>query len=252
MRDEIIEKISKADGKVGFYYKNLVTGEEIKFNENETFRPASVIKLPIFAEISRRDALKTADMAEKIVIKNSEKVPSCGALTLFTDEPAVDIRTLCNLMIAISDNTATNVLIKRFGIEALNEGFRIMGLEKTRVNRLLFDMEAAAQGKENVVVPQEIGRLLEKIYRKEFVNEEVSEKIAETLLAQQVNHKIPGRLPEEIGVAHKTGDDDGITNDVGIVYAKEPFVIVFLSNETDVPAFEQIIRDVTYQCCQLQ
>lgn len=247
----ILEKLKTPKGKVGFYYKNLVTGEEIGFNENDEFLAASVIKLPIFAEICRLASLKNADMSEIITVKNSEKMPSCGALSLFTGEPLVDIRTLCNLMIAISDNTAANVLIKRFGIDELNSGFREFGLEKTKINRLLFDGEAQKIGKENVFVPREIGCLLEKIYHKSFINEEVSSQIKKTLLEQQINHKIPGKLPDHIKVAHKTGEDDGITNDVGIVYADEPFVIVFASNNTDVPEFEQIIREISYQCCRL-
>lgn len=250
MKNMILEKLKTAKGKVGFYYKNLMTGEEICFNENESFLAASVIKLPVFAEISRQVALGNAKMSETITVKNSEKMPSCGALSLFTNEPTVDVRTLCNLMITISDNTATNVLMKHFDIDKLNNGFREIGLTKTKINRLLFDAEAQKQGKENVFVPKEIGCLLEHIYRKTFVNEQVSTEIEETLLKQQINHKIPGKLPDNIEVAHKTGEDDGITNDVGIVYADEPFVIVFASNETDVPEFEQMIREISYQCCK--
>ncbi|MBU5439426.1 class A beta-lactamase-related serine hydrolase [Tissierella sp. MSJ-40] len=251
MKNMILEKLKTAKGKVGFYYKNLVTCEEICFNENDAFLAASVIKLPILAEIFRQSALKSADMSEIITVKNSEKMPSCGALTLFTGEPTVDIRTLCNLMIALSDNTATNVLMKHFNIDKLNSGFREIGLEKTKINRLLFDEEAQEQGKENVFVPREIGCLLEQIYHKTFVNEQVSTEIEKILLDQQINHKIPGKLPDDIRVAHKTGEDDGITNDVGIVYADEPFIIVFASNDTDVLEFEQIIREISYQCCKL-
>lgn len=249
MKDMILEKLKSAKGRIGFYYKNLTTGEEIGFNEGEAFLAASVIKLPIFAEICRQWALGNADMSEVITVKNTDKMPSCGALRLFTGEPRVDIRTLCNLMISISDNTATNVLIKHFGIDNLNRGFREIGLEKTKINRLLFDGEAQRQGKENVFVPREIGLLLEQVYNKTFVNEEVSLEIEKTLLGQQINHKIPGKLPDNIEVGHKTGEDDGITNDVGIVYADKPFVIVFASNHTDVPEFEEIIRDISYKCC---
>lgn len=251
MRDLILEKLNAAQGKVGFYYKNLVTEEEIAFNDNDTFLAASVIKLPIVAEIFRQVALGNAQLSETITVKNNEKMPSCGALSLFTNEPEVDIKTLCNLMIALSDNTATNVLMKYFSIAKLNKGFQEMGLAQTEINRLLFDETAQKQGKENVIVPKEIGYLLEKIYRKTFVNEQVSTEIENILLEQQINHKIPGKLPDSIKVAHKTGEDDGITNDVGIVYAPEPFVIVFAANDTNVPEFEQTIREISYQCCKL-
>ncbi|WP_326907787.1 serine hydrolase [Sedimentibacter sp. MB31-C6] len=251
MKTRILEKLNTAKGKIGFYYKNLITGEEICYNENDTFLAASVIKLPILAEIFRESALENVNLSEILTVKNSDKMPSCGALNLFTDEPNVDVRTLCKLMIALSDNTATNVLIKHFNIEKLNKGFDEIGLLDTKINRLLFDESAQKEGKENVIVPRELGYLLEQIYNKTFVNENVSKEIEEILLEQQINHKIPGKLPESIKVAHKTGEDDGITNDVGIVYSEEPFVIVFVSNYTDVPEFEQMIRDISYQCCKL-
>lgn len=249
MRDLVLEKLKNAKGKIGFYYKNLVTSEEICLNENDEFLAASVIKLPILAEIFHQVSLENADMEEIIIVKESDKVPSCGALNLFTSkEINVDVRTLCNLMIALSDNTATNVLMKHFNINKLNNGFRQIGLEKTKINRLLFDDEAQKQGKENVFVPKEIGVLLEQIYHRTFINEQISIEIEQILLQQQINHKIPGKLSEDIKVAHKTGEDDGITNDVGIVYANNPFVIVFASNYTDVPEFEQIIREISYLC----
>lgn len=251
MKDLILEKIKKTEGKIGFYYKNLVTKEEIVYNEKETFIAASVIKLPILAVIFREVAKGNADLSEVIKVKNNDKVPGCGALNLFTNEPSIDIKTLCRLMIAISDNTATNVLIKHFSIEKLSDKFHEIGLEKTKVRRLLYDREAKLQGKENVFVPQEIGCLLEQIYNRTFVNENVSKEIEDILFEQQINHKIPGKMAD-IKIAHKTGEDDGITHDVAIVYTEEPFVIVFASNETNVPEFEHLIREVSYELSNIE
>lgn len=90
-----------------------------------------------------------------------------------------------------------------------------------------------------------MGCLLERVYRHSFVNETVSKCIEDTLLEQQINHKIPGYLRGEVDVAHKTGEDDGITNDVGIVYAREPFVICFATNNTDVPEAERAMREIS-------
>lgn len=246
-REAILGKLQKMQGKVGFFYKNLVTGEELGYNENETFKAASIIKLPIFAVISKIIEEGKSKWSEQVQVKNSDKVPPCGALYFFTNEPMVDIRTLCSLMITISDNAATNLLIKCFGIDELNRGFLDIGLNKTKINRLLFDEKASMEGKQNFFVPKEICQLLEKIYDKSFVNKKVSNEIEKTLLYQQINHKIPGYLRDEIQVAHKTGEDDGITHDVGIVYAREPFVIAFASNEVDVPVFELFIREISLE-----
>ncbi|MBQ8217515.1 MAG: serine hydrolase, partial [Oscillospiraceae bacterium] len=70
-------------------------------------------------------------------------------------------------------------------------------------------------------------------------------RMEKLLLEQQINHKIPGYLPEGTPVAHKTGEDDGITNDVAVVYSENPCVICFASNFTDVPAAERAIREIS-------
>ena len=105
--------------------------------------------------------------------------------------------------------------------------------------------EAARQGKENLCQPKEIGSLLEEIYHGRCVSANASERMRAMLSQQQINHKIPSLLPPTVRVEHKTGEDEGITNDVGILYGREPCVLVFVSNETDVPAFEQVIRTVS-------
>lgn len=246
MKDYILEKLKNTNGKIGFYYKNLITNEEISYNENETFLAASVIKLPILAVVFSEAAKGNIDLSHMITVKKSDKVPSCGALNQFTFEPTVDIRTLCRLMIVISDNTATNVLINYLTIEKLTEEFKNMGMENTKIKRLLFDSEASKQGKQNIFAPREIGNLLEQIYKRTFVNENVSKEMEDILLEQQINHKIPGKLPD-LKIAHKTGEDDGITHDVGIVYSENPFILVFASNETNVAEFEQVIRDISHK-----
>lgn len=246
MQKTIIERMSSMSGHVGMYYKNLITGEEIGYNEHDSFGPASIIKLPILMHICQLASEGILSLEEKIKCRNEDKLGGCGALRAFTDEPEVSIATLCELMITISDNSATNLLIKRIGIGKLNEAFIKMGLSVTKINRLLFDSQAAARGIENEASPGEMALLLEKIYRKEFVDERTSAFIEELLLKQQINHKIPGIIGSAVPIAHKTGEDDGISNDIAIIYAPEPFILCFFSNETFVPDFEVFIRETSY------
>ena len=245
LRENILKKLAAQKGHVGFYFKNLVTGEELGYQDDESFRAASVIKLPIFMCISKWDAEGRASMSEEIKVRQEDKVPICGALTLFTGEPTADIRTLCNLMISISDNTATNLLIKRFGIPAYKEEFRRIGLTGTALNRRLWDEAASARGIQNYIVPREMGALLEQVYHRTFVNPQVSEEIEETLLLQQINHKLCGIIGDSVPVAHKTGEEDNLSNDVGLIRAKQPFVVCFAGHDTCVPEFEDLIRHVT-------
>jgi beta-lactamase class A len=120
-------------------------------------------------------------------------------------------------------------------------------MKKTRLNRQLYDFESESRGVMNVFTPKEMGELLEKIYKRTLINEETSEFFEDILLQQQINSKIPARLPYDFKVAHKTGEEEETTHDVGIVYAKQPFIVCFASNDTDVPEFEDFMRDTSYR-----
>ncbi len=237
----IEQEMASIPGHLGLYYKNLITGFEYSVRAEETFLAASVIKFPILLHVLDRAARGEISLSDKLTVENWEKVPSCGGLNQFTDAVTADIRTLCRLMIVLSDNTATNKLIRFCGMEECNRAFRAMGLEKTVLNRLLFDYEAARQGFQNYICPREIGMLLERLYKKEFVSADVSQYAIDILLDQQIGHKLEGKLTG-VPVAHKTGEDDGLSNDVGIVFAKEPFVICFAGHDTDVYRWEDLIR----------
>ena len=243
----IAEQMTKIPGHLGFYYQNLITGEVFGVREEESFGAASVIKLPLFMHILRECHAGRMCMDEKLLVTEEDKVPICGALTLFTGEVEADVRTLCRLMISISDNTATNRLIRHATIEGANEGFRAMGLEKTKLRRLLFDSEASEAGLQNTICPREMGRLLEKLYRGEFVSPAASQEALDVLLLQQVDHKLNGKICGAVPIAHKTGEDDNLSNDVGIVYAKQPFVICFAGHDTDVYQWEDLMRRGTYE-----
>lgn len=247
IQENILSKLKKLPGDVGFYYKNLCTEESFEYKADEIYIPASIIKLPILMAIYMMVAEKEADLSEKITIKDNQKMPSCGALNSFTFEPQIDIKTLCNLMITISDNTATNVLISHYGINKLNEVFQNMGLKQTRVNRLLFDSEASKRGIQNTASPREISILLEQLYNGSFISESVSQEIKEILLRQQINHKLKEMLPPGTKAAHKTGEDDYISNEVGIVYTIQPFIISVLSNNTKVHEVNDFIRNTAFE-----
>lgn len=238
----ITEELEQVPGHLGFYYKNLVTGYEYGIRENDAYLAASVIKFPLLLHVLSLVQKGELSLTDKLQVKNDEKCPSCGALYLIWGEYEVEIQSLCRLMIAISDNTATNMLLRHCTIDGVNAGFAEMGLEKTKVCRLLFDSEAAAKGLENTICPKEMAMLLEKLYRGEFINEDVSKYALDILFLQQINHKMKGKLSYKARVAHKTGEDSNLTNDVGIVYAPQPFILCFTGHDTDVYRFEDLMR----------
>jgi beta-lactamase class A len=244
---EIRKTLDVLPGKIGVYYKDLRTGNTFSYNENEAFKAASVIKLPILAATLHRIKQGLLRKDDCIRLKAEDKVPSCGALSYMHSGLEVTIMDLCHLMIILSDNTATNMLINLLGMDNINSLMSELGLRSTRVNRLLFDIEGRKLGKENYYAPAEIGCLLEQIYTKKLISVDICEDIIEIMKQQQINHKIPYFIPDEVKIAHKTGEDDGITHDVGIVYSKNPFILCFASNNTNVPQTEDALRKIAKQ-----
>jgi len=125
-------------------------------------------------------------------------------------------------------------------------------LERTVLRRKLYDEVSSAAGIQNTICPREIGMLLEQLYREEFVSPEVSWQALELLLLQQIEHKLNGKLCGRVKIAHKTGEDDNLSNDVGIVYAPQPFVICFAGYDTDVYRWEDLMRRSTYDLVKAQ
>lgn len=241
-KEDFLTLLHETPGKIGFYYKNLVTGEQWDWNAELPLMAASLIKIPVLAEVFARLETGGADRNEICAIKEEDKLPSCGALNYMHTGLEVTLKDLYTLMIILSDNTAANLLIKKFGMEQINRRMRKLGLNITTVNRLLFDSSAAALGKENYICAKEMGILLEGMYRGTLISPKASEEMLDILKNQRLNGKMPFYFKGQVKMAHKTGEDGGITHDVGIVFAPQPFVACFCSNEVDVPQFESVIQ----------
>lgn len=251
LRENILAGLRAMDGKVGFYFKNLVTGESFGYNEKEQFLPASIMKVPLLAAILLMRERGETSFDETITVRADEKLPGCGAIQHMTGDKdgsvTLDIATLYKLMIVISDTTATNALYKHYGNDKIIGLLKELGLKGTQFNRAFYDSVREEKGIQNYFVPEEIGILLEKMYRKTLISPQASETMQNILLMQQVNHKMGGKLPIGFPIAHKTGEEEDKTHDVGIVFGKEPFVACFASYQSDIPRFEQFIRDTTYE-----
>jgi beta-lactamase class A len=248
LKENIEEILKNVPGNIGLYYKNLNTGATIEINEEESYLAASIIKLPILIETLNqiKDGVIRDDMM--ITLREEDKVPSCGALNYLHNGIEVTIKDLYTLMIVLSDNTATNILINKLGIENINKTMNSLGLKNTRVNRLLYDEMEQKKGKENYFSPKEMGLLLEQIYNGELIHEKISEEIQRIMKLQLMDSKIPYLLPEDTVVAHKTGEATGITHDVGIIYSKNPFILCFASNNTIISIAEDALRKIALLC----
>ena len=240
----IFEQIRAFPGDVGFYWLPLEGGEPVTHNPDLPLEAASVIKLPIMVRAFAEMARGTLDPNEITELRPGMKEPSCGALTYMHDGLRVTAMDLVTLMIILSDNTATNLLIDRLGIDNINGEMARLGVPGLTLRRRLFEPELAARGIINTVTARGVGELLARMYRGELLGPEADGRMLDILKDQRLNGKLPFFLHSmDIDVAHKTGEDEGITHDAGIVYADHPFVIVMLSNHVDVPRFERLIQD---------
>ena len=236
--------ITAFPGRVGFYCRYL--GEEQLWTHNPDLPliAASVIKIPIMVTAMRDIAAGALDPEAVVCITPEMKMPSCGALTYLHDGLEVTVLDLITLMIILSDNTATNILIDRLTSAHVNETMESLGIPGICLRRRLFEPELSRQGIQNTVTARGIGMLLERMAAGTLLGKRDDDAMLGILLNQRLNGKLPFYLHSEgIRCAHKTGEDDGITHDAGIVYAKRPFVVCMLSNEVDVPAFERLIQN---------
>lgn len=252
-QQEIEQRLAAIAGKKGFVYKNLVTGEGVSIGEDLPMMAASVIKIPIMVEAFRQIKAGKIRKDDIYLLREEDKRPSCGALNRLHVGLPVTVQDLYNLMIILSDNSATNILIHMLGMENINQSMKDMGYRSIRVNRLLFDREASMRGIENYVSAGEIADILEKMYHGRLVDEASDAEMIEVLKEQRLNGKIPFRFVEKVPIAHKTGEDEGITHDVGIIYGKEPFLLCCMGNEVDPPVYERFMQDIAWDLyCEME
>ncbi|MEE1200011.1 MAG: serine hydrolase [Christensenellales bacterium] len=238
-----LERIRNVTGNVSFYY-HPQGGTVISHQPDISMTAASLIKIPIMVEAFRRMEEGTLDPDELLPVRREDKKPSCGVLTYLHDNVRVSMMDLVVLMIIVSDNTATNLLIDRLGIPQVNETMRALGIPGIALRRKLYEPLLERQGIQNTVTARGIGQLLERIVEGTLLGPEADGKMLQILKDQQLNGKIPFYL-ESMGieVAHKTGENTGVTHDAGIVLTRRPFVLCMLSSEVEVPAFERLIQD---------
>ena len=140
-------------------------------------------------------------------------------------------------MISVSDNSATNVIIDRVGIANVNALLDSLHLTHTRLRRKMMDVKAAAEGRENVASPREMMLLLEALYRGKVLNKPLTEDFFNLLSIHKESY-LPRSLPEDLRIANKPGELEGVRNDSGIVFAgNRPYIIsvmtTFLPHERD-------------------
>lgn len=217
-RKAIEDVITPTTGRWGMAVAHLGTDRELAWNRDDQFPAASLIKVPIMYEIMRQAAEGNLSLEERLTATDRDKTGGAGILKELNDGLSLTIRELVTLMIIISDNTATNMLIDFIGMDAVNRTMNGLGLSSTVLRRRMMDDAAARTGRENLTSAADMAHLLQVLYVGRKLPLEYHDLMLDILKRQQVRDKLPFYLPEETVVAHKTGTLAGVEHDAGILY----------------------------------
>ena len=229
--DATIHETDKSlDGVLGVYVLDLATNNSLALNADETFPTASTIKIAILAELFHQAQQGKLNLNEIYTLQSSDLVGGSGIANALTPGTTkLTLRDVAALMISVSDNSMTNVIINRIGMDNVNSLLDSLGLTHTRLRRKMMDIKAASEGRENVSTPREISQLLEALYRGKVLNKQFTEDFFNLLSVHKESY-IPRNLPEDLRIANKPGELEGVRNDCGIVFTgKRPYVLCVMS-----------------------
>jgi beta-lactamase class A len=223
-------------GTVMIYAKNLRSGRDFGSGADTKVRTASTIKLPILCALESLVAAGKVRWDERLVLKADDKVTGSGVLANLADGTDLTVRNLAILMIIVSDNTATNLILDRITADAVNDYLDAIGLPLTPSNRKVRGDGAKLKDptgwsragllEENkkyglgVTTPREMVRLLELLDQGKVVDAEVSKDVLDIMKMQHEREAIARHAPDDVGIASKHGALDALRSDVGIVYTK--------------------------------
>ncbi len=236
--------ISQFKGQLYFAAKNLKTGATLNYRADERVQTASVIKVPILVELFSQAKEHRLTPNELVSVSSANRVQGSGVLKDLGAGLHLTLRDLATLMIILSDNTATNVMIDKLGVAAVNARMRQAGLKQTTLYKKVFKPATEALPEEQkkwglgVTTPGEMLQLMEKIYRKEVADAAGCDEMIAILKVQHDRDQIPrylvGPAWEKVQVANKTGALDQVRNDVAIVFTPDgDFVLSLFAQESE-------------------
>src|SRR5262249_26593881 len=221
------------DGVLGVAILDLTNSHKYLLNGNEGFPQASSIKILLLLELYRQgqdNAPGQAKLTDLYTVRQSDLVPDSDIfLGLTPGVTQLTNRDLATMVMAVSDNSATNVLIDRVGMDNVNKLMDRLGLKQTRLRRKMMELKAAQEGRENVSTPREMMRLLEAIYHGKVLNKTTTENFLKVLRTHKDSALLRG-LPDSVRAANKPGALEGVRNDSGIILAQNrPFVLCIMT-----------------------
>ena len=237
-------------GTASCWYRDLETGETFGWQEEAVHSSASIIKIFLMAFLFRKFRNGELHPEDRMEIRPELIAPSAGVLSYLRDLRELSVRDLIELMIIVSDNSATNVLIDLAGMDEVNAFLaEELGLRQTRVRRKMMDLDAIARGQDNTTSAMEAGIVLERMRQGTLIGPEESREMLRVLKNQQDSSLIPWYLREELpehSIAHKTGGLDHVVHDAALVDLPErPYILCFFGTGVSVPTYGRLMQDAS-------
>jgi beta-lactamase class A len=257
-----IEELIRASGAetVGVAFYDLATGEELLINPDESFHAASTMKVPVMMELYRQAQAKKFSLDDRIPIKNDFLSIADGSrysISVTDDsEPTFykrigeteSYRELMRLMIVMSSNLATNILIERVGAANVMKLMREIGARNIQVLRGVEDTKAFERKMNNTTTARDLMIIMRYIAERRAVSAKASDEMIEVMLAQHFNEGIPAGVAKSAKVAHKTGSITKINHDAAIIFPpqRKPYVLVVLTRGlADEKRAHKLIADIS-------
>jgi beta-lactamase class A len=239
------------NGVMGVAVKDLTTGEEFFIHGDEIMPQASSIKIAVLANLYLQAQQGKVKLTDEYVVRKEDMVSGSDImLGLTPGVTRLTLRDLATMMVAVSDNSATNVLADRLGLENINAMLESAGLHATRMRRKMMDLKAASEGRENVSTPHEMMALLEMLHRGKLLNKELTADFFTVLSTHKESSLLQG-LPDDVVAANKPGELEAVRNDSGIIFAKNrPYILcvmtTYLKDESEGSAAIRKISALAY------
>ena len=214
----LVELLNPPTGVVALAATHVESGRTWRHNEHLRLPSASLIKLPILAAFWEAVEAGRLDPGERVnVSAETLRVEGTGVLKALAPGLQPTWSDLATLMITVSDNVATNLIIDRLGIDTIQGWIDKAGLAETRIERRMMDRAAMASGRWNWTSAADMETMLLAIVAETCVSGGASRKMRRVLDAQQIQDRLPRRVPESVRVANKTGNFADVIHDAGIV-----------------------------------
>ena len=242
---QLEEIAGHVQGVMGIVVEDLSGEHRFAVNENRGFAQASAIKIPILMELLKQAHEDKVDLEQMLWVEKKNQVAGSGILSEVGDRTTqMSVEDLAVLMVVLSDNTATNMIIDLVDKENVTATMKSLGCEHTRLQRRMLDTAAAARGEDNLSTPADAAKILRLLHEGKFINREVSDH-ALAILRKEKPGDVKSGLPPGVPVAFKAGAVPGVTTEWAIVEFKgRPYVVVAMGGFGLGDEFRAAIRSV--------